>query len=207
MKLHTCLIIALIYSVGGVAQILDNNIKNGVILPSDNQTNNLPFYKLDTTGDNTPSVDLKNPLSDPISFSIETTTDLLDAGEELQKRWNKEALKTANMTDLYLGDFKTSSTFLGFECRDHMAVDGDRVQVFVNGVLVEAIISLTGYFKGINIDLEDGLNQIDIVALNQGTSGYNTAQFRVINDDGSILTSQQWHLATGGKATIIVLKE
>jgi hypothetical protein len=44
-------------------------------------------------------------------------------------------------------------------------------------------------------------------ALNQGTSGPNTAAFSVYDDSGNLITSNEWNLTTGIKATIVVVKE
>ena len=62
-------------------------------------------------------------------------------------------------------------------------------------------------FKGISIDLVMGFNKIDFVALNQGTSGPNTAEVRVFDDEGKLVGANRWNLATGVKATYIIVKE
>lgn len=207
MKVLITFLIAILFSTLSTAQVLDNNIKNGIILPSDDNANALPSYKLDTTGDKVPEVDLKNPLNDPISFSIETTTDLLDAGEELQKRWNEDKLLETAEYDQYLGDFKTKSTYLGLQCRDFGRIDGDYVRIIVNDVVVKRSLYLRDGFQGVNIDLESGLNRIDIVAINAGQIAPNTGHFIVYNEENEIITSQMWNLHSGGKATMVILKE
>ena len=109
--------------------------------------------------------------------------------------------------DMYLGDVKTSSKFIGVVCRDHEYVDGDRVKIFANGMVVEANILLTGSFKGINLNLEKGFNRLDFQALNQGSSGPNTAQVDVYDDKGQLIYSNKWLLSTGSKASLIVVQE
>lgn len=208
MKLYTFLIVVLLSSFLGTAQILDNNIQNGVILPSDDTPNdNLPAYKLNTKEKDTPIVDLKNPLEDPISFSIETTTDLLDAGEELEKRWKDNKYEKAAEYDQYLGDFKTKSSYIGFQCRDFGSVDGDYVQIIVNDVVIKRSMFLNGYFVGVNIDLEPGLNRIDIIALGVGTASPNTGHYVIVDEDGTVKRSHMWNLLSGGKATLIINKK
>ena len=49
--------------------------------------------------------------------------------------------------------------------------------------------------------------KVDFEALNQGFSGPNTAQFMIFDDKGSLISSNQWKLGTGFKATIIIVKE
>ena len=109
--------------------------------------------------------------------------------------------------DMYLGDVKTSSKFIGVVCRDHEYVDGDRVKVYANGMVVDPNILLTGNFKGINLNLDKGFNRLDFEALNQGSSGPNTAQVDVYDDKGQLIYSNKWLLSTGSKASLIVVQE
>jgi len=109
--------------------------------------------------------------------------------------------------DQYLGDFKTSSKFIGIVARDHEYVDGDRVKVYVNGNIVEPNLLLSGSFKGVNVDLNEGFNRIEFEALNQGSSGPNTAQVMVTDDNGRVLHNNRWNLSTGSVASIVVVKQ
>jgi hypothetical protein len=109
--------------------------------------------------------------------------------------------------DMYLGDIKTGAKFVGVVCRDHEYVDGDRVRILVNGDVAEPNILLTGSFKGINLELTKGFNRIDFEALNQGSSGPNTAQVDVYDEAGKLLYSNKWLLSTGSKATLIIVKD
>ncbi len=109
--------------------------------------------------------------------------------------------------DMYLGDVKTTSKFVGVVCRDHEYVDGDRVKIYANGQVVEPNILLTGSFKGINLNLDKGFNRLDFEALNQGTSGPNTAQVDVYDDMGKLIYSNKWLLSTGSKASLIIVQE
>jgi len=109
--------------------------------------------------------------------------------------------------DMYLGDFKTSANFVGVVARDHEYVDGDRVKILVNGIEVEYNLLLSGAFKGVNVDLKEGFNRIDFVALNQGSSGPNTAQVVVTDEEGKVLHNNKWNLSTGSTASMVVIKE
>jgi len=109
--------------------------------------------------------------------------------------------------DQYLGDIKNNSAFVGIVCRDHEFVDGDRVKIWVNGVVVDHNILLTGTFKGVNANLKKGFNRIDFEALNQGSSAPNTAQINIYDDKGAIIYGNKWLLSTGSKATLIITKE
>ena len=109
--------------------------------------------------------------------------------------------------DQYLGDFRSGSKFVRFLYRDHEFVDGDRVSVSINDVVIHPNVYLQGEFQGFYIDLEKGFNKIDITALNQGTSGPNTAQFIMYGDQKEVISSNIWNLATGVTATVIIVKD
>lgn len=109
--------------------------------------------------------------------------------------------------DMYLGDIKTGAKFIGIVCRDHEYVDGDRVRIYANDVVVEPNMLLNASFKGVNVDLDKGFNRLDFEALNQGSSGPNTAQVNVYDEKGQLLYSNKWLLSTGSKASLIVVQE
>lgn len=109
--------------------------------------------------------------------------------------------------DQYLGDIKSEGKFIGIVCRDHEYVDGDRVKIWVNEVVVEHNLLLTAGFKGINVDLQSGFNKIEFEALNHGSSAPNTAQVDVYDEKGNLLYSNKWLLSSGSKASLIVTKE
>jgi hypothetical protein len=105
------------------------------------------------------------------------------------------------------GEVRSKSQFVQVMARDFGAEDGDRIKVMVNDRVVVDEIMLDNSFKGIQITLQPGFNKIDFEALNQGTSGPNTAEFRVYDDKENVISSNQWNLATGFKASIMVIKE
>lgn len=109
--------------------------------------------------------------------------------------------------DQYLGDFKTDAKIITVMYRDHEYVDGDRIRIFVNGEIFISNVMLEGSFRGFNLPLQDGFNKLDFQALNQGTSGPNTAQVQIHDEEGNILASYEWNLLTGNKATTIVVKQ
>ena len=115
--------------------------------------------------------------------------------------------RNGSTTDQFLGDFKSGSKFVNVVYRDHGYTDGDIIQVLVNDDIIHARVYLTGSYKGFNLNLQKGINKIDFLALNQGESGPNTAEFQVVDDEGYLVSHNQWNLATGVKATIIIVKE
>ena len=144
-------------------------------------------------------------------FSMLDKSTLLDPGEKYERRINQKAVeqgyKIAPMSDQFLGEFRSNGKFVNIMCRDHEYPDGDLVRVFVNGdIYVPSLLLVSGY-RGFNIPLNPGVNQIDFLALNQGESGPNTAEFVVYDDEGNLVSSKKWNLLTGVKATIIVYKK
>ena len=127
--------------------------------------------------------------------------------QHLRQFEKAEEKQYGSTTNQYFGDFKTKSLFVHIIYRDHEYFDGDRIQVLVNDTIIEYDVTLTNSFAGIKIDLIEGFNRIDFVALNQGESGPNTAEFQVYDDQGSLISGNRWNLSTGVKATIIVVKE
>ncbi|MFN7043652.1 MAG: hypothetical protein ACK4M1_00525 [Flavobacterium sp.] len=135
--------------------------------------------------------------------------DFKNPGEEVQKKLNNEdkGIKPEYRNNQFLGEFRSKAKYLKIVCRDHEYPDGDRVRLYINDKPVIDNILLESAPKEFYIDLGEGFNKLDFVALNQGTSGPNTAAFSVYDDTGSLITSNEWNLTTGIKASIIVIKE
>lgn len=109
--------------------------------------------------------------------------------------------------DMYLGDISTGAKYVGIVCRDHEYVDGDRIKIWANEKVVDPNVLLTGSFQGINVDLQEGFNRLDFEALNQGSSGPNTAQVDVYDEKGELIFSNIWNLSTGSKASLVIVKK
>ena len=109
--------------------------------------------------------------------------------------------------DQYLGQINTNSGSVTIMYRDHEYVDGDRVRIFVNGDIVKTSVYLTGGFNGFTFPLQSGFNKVEFQALNQGSSGPNTAELLIYDEDGNTLSSNQWNLTTGRRATVTIIKE
>ena len=55
--------------------------------------------------------------------------------------------------------------------------------------------------------VDDGSSPEEFEALNQGSSGPNTAELHVYDDKGLIISAKEWNLLTGRRAIITVIKE
>ena len=98
--------------------------------------------------------------------------------------------------DQFLGEIRNDGEYVNIILRDHEYPDGDLIKVEVNESVVMPAILLTEKAKG-----------FDFVALNQGSSGPNTAEIIVYDDQGKLVGTNRWNLATGVKATYIIYKD
>lgn len=106
-----------------------------------------------------------------------------------------------------LTDIVTEADKLHVLYRDHQVVDGDRIRVLVNDEIVIYDTMLEAHFKGLHLPLQVGINKVDFLALNQGDSGPNTAELHVYDDDGNLVSANEWNLLTGYKATVVIIKQ
>lgn len=107
----------------------------------------------------------------------------------------------------FLGEIKTKTAMVRIVYRDHMAEDGDMIKIMVNDIIVKTDITLYNYGQQFQLGLTNGFNKIEFEALNQGTSGPNTASFQIFDEKGNLLASNQWDLATGFRATFMIIRE
>lgn len=130
-------------------------------------------------------------------------------GEEIKRKLNNQDkdIKPEYRSNQFLGEFRVITKYVKIVCRDHQYPDGDRVRLLVNDKTIISEILLESAPKEYYIDISDGFNKLDFVALNQGSSGPNTAAFSVFDDKGRLITSNEWNLTTGIKASIVVIKE
>lgn len=148
--------------------------------------------------------DAKNKKEDLTNKGILSAAKISE--ERFLKSW-KKINAPYPIIDQDLGSFRTNSKAVRIICRDFQYPDGDRVTIMINGIPVIKNITLRGSYQGFDIPLQVGLNKIAFIALNQGTSGPNTAGFKVFDDSGNEISSNEWYLATGAKATILIAKD
>lgn len=207
-------VILLLSSLSLVAQIeFPNNtptfepLKNdkepptGFDIPSTSKTPSLTIPREERS-----NTDFDLGKEDKKDFSM-VEDEYLEHKSKLKPRFFKDReAKPEYGEDMYLGDISTNSKKVTILYRDHEYVDGDRIRVYVNDEMMVANVMLEGDFQGFDLPLEDGFNKIEFEALNQGTSGPNTAQLQILDEAGELLGSYVWNLLTGHKATAIVVK-
>ena len=144
-------------------------------------------------------------------YSSPKTYELKNPSEIYTEKFNQKSsdgtIQEKFKSDTFLGEFRSNSKTIRIACRDHEYPDGDMVRILVNDKIMVNSILLEVEYKEIFLDLQPGFNKIEFLALNQGDSGPNTAQFVVFDDKGNLVTTNKWNLTTGVKAKIIVVKE
>ncbi len=146
--------------------------------------------------------------SEKPAVSMRTDSDLLDPGVQFkQQKFTRDNGNAIGFrSDTFLGEIHTGENKLEMVCRDHQYEDGDLVRVWLDGKVIVDQIYLRNVFQGFTINLKQGFNKLEIEALNQGSSGPNTAEFKVMNPKGEIVSQNIWNLASGVKATMVVIK-
>jgi hypothetical protein len=142
---------------------------------------------------------------------LEVSNDFQNPGDEIRDKLNHKksdkVIDDSFKSNQFLGKFDSNAKYIKIVCRDHEYPDGDRVRILINDRVVVPEILLEAASKEYYLDLGVGFNKIEFEALNQGTSGPNTAAFRVYDDKGNMITSNEWNLTTGVKAIVVIVKE
>ena len=150
---------------------------------------------------------LNNALKKP-DLDITKKTDLVTPTWDIKQTFKEgNSTSTKFRKDYYLGELETDSKYIIVKCRDHEYVDGDRIKLLLNNIVIHPNINLTGSYYTIDIDLIEGYNNIEFVALNEGESSPNTAQLSVFDENGVNLSNNKWLITTGYKARLVVFKK
>jgi hypothetical protein len=175
---------------------------------------------LTTPKENLSGIPVKNKVTMKPSekeFSMMDKSSLIDPGQIFQDKWADEKRKKQLemyddippelLGDQFLGEFRTKTGLVNVVCRDFGQQDGDLIKVLLNDRVIVAQLVLTNGAKSFNIPLVDGINKIDFYAINQGSLGFNTAEFRLFDDKETQISENKWFLATDKKASLIIVKE
>lgn len=117
----------------------------------------------------------------------------------------REPEKATSQQNVGLSDVSVNVTPTVVKIWDHSTVDGDRVQVSLNGRVIYPNISLARKKFSVVLHLHPGVNRLDFKALNIGTAEIpkNSAAVSVYNvTSGS--SSQKWSLDAGQTGSMIV---
>lgn len=177
-----------------------------------------PFNENNAQESNLPSLEYKSIFSTekPNRYSIlpkteektksilDTTTDFKNPGDEIKDKLNNEVAREGEWNDVFFGKYIVSTASIKIRTRDFMDPDGDRVRFFLNRDIMYFNELLESSFKTYVLNLREGDNAIDIMALNQGLSGPNTAFFAIYDENDNLITSNEWNLKTGVSAKFVI---
>ncbi len=144
------------------------------------------------------------------TFSMIDDNGFLKPTADATPKWfnkTEKEIKDEYKKDQYLGNFKSGGKFVMLLYRDHGSVDGDVVRIFLNNDVIKGAAYLLGSYKTIKIDLTTGFNNVEILALNEGEASPNTAEFQLYDDQGNLITGNEWNLTAGVKASFTVVKD
>ena len=130
------------------------------------------------------------------SSLLEKKSEYKNPGDAYKAKLNKE-INEGSKVDVFFGKFIVETPRIKLMTRDFADPDGDRVRVILDDVVVIMNITLESAFQTHYIDLKEGDNLLDILALNQGLSGPNTATFAIYDDNDNLITTNDWNLNTG----------
>ncbi|SDX13770.1 hypothetical protein SAMN05444411_103177 [Lutibacter oricola] len=120
---------------------------------------------------------------------------------------NKDVTHQKLKSSMSLGTISTDSKVIRVECRDHAAIDGDIIKIYLNEKHIGSSVALKASSFVFYVTLEKGYNRIDFQAMNQGMAGANTAELRVYDEKGNQLSAKNWYLTTNATATIGVIQK
>ena len=159
-------------------------------------------------------LDMTDPTLDDkgAKINMEEKEKFLDAGDIYLSKLKGKGVEAGKdpkkyRTNQFMGDYKMEGNQARIIFRDHEYPDGDRVRILHNDKVIQPNVLLVERFVSLTVELVAGFNKIDFIALNQGTSGPNTAEVRVYDENGNMTAANQWNLATGVRATYILIKE
>lgn len=152
--------------------------------------------------------DFNFQIDDSDVLDITNKTNLVSPTWEIRQSFNEGSGSTSEyQKDFNLGFLETDSNYIIIKCRDHEYIDGDRIRLMINGSIIYSNITLSSNFYIVDVDLKDGYNNIEFIALNEGEASPNTAQLVVYDEFGKLLSNKKWLISTGYKATLGVYKK
>ncbi len=181
---------------------------SGEVAPTSSSTMKYPsiFDKKDKLSENVSLLNKKPEETKSVMETEKFESQSKDYTDRMNKKSDGKILEKFK-SDSFLGQFKVGTKIISIACRDHEAPDGDLVRIWLNDKIAVDAILLEVDFKEVFLELNEGINKIEIEALNQGSSGPNTAQFVIYDQKKGTITTNKWNLTTGVRAKIIILKE
>lgn len=137
------------------------------------------------------------------------TYPLKNPSEDYTEKFNKQLKEDGISPEMYnrnvnFGNYIVYNQEISIGCRDYSLVDGDLIRIWLNGQIIHTQIYLESNFKNFTIQLDKGVNFLEIEALNYGESSPNTGQFNFFDNEKVLITEQYWGLGIGYRAGISI---
>ena len=204
----------LFISVGVSAQLdkkqqpIRLELKNPFEKSNESPNSDLPSleYKsmFDKGDSNLSKYSILNKSNEPSKSILDTSTDFKNPGDIIRDKLNGEIAKEGSWEDVFFGKFVVNTPIIKIMARDFADPDGDRVQILLNSTITVNNITLGSSYKSYYIDLREGENLLDILALNQGTAGPNTANFAIYDSNNNLIINNDWNLKQGVAAKFVI---
>jgi hypothetical protein len=157
-------------------------------------------------------------------ISMEQTNDFINPGDKIKDKLNMDVNKTLirhglkeddsyiRKKDVDFGVIRTNSDVIVIKVRDYGAIDGDLIKATLihdyNKEILVNNLSLETIFIDVKANLKQGVNFLELEALNRGTLGGNTGDFEIYDGQGTLLVSDFWNnIDKGIKSKFTFIKE
>lgn len=223
MKPYVLCFVMLFFSIAVQAQI--DSRKKSIAIPAieaeKDSTDASPLTPSKPIENNT-TLGMNNPKVSPTldmpkkEFSMFPKEEFGNPGELYSKNLKKienevkpegHGLYAGLNEDANWGDYRTDSDFIEIYYRDWGAEDADVIGILIDGDFYKPRVLLTSGFQGFKLKLNKGVNKIQFLAINEGFSIPNTAEYKIIDDKRNLITGKIWPLSAGVKVTIRIIKE
>lgn len=131
-----------------------------------------------------------------------------DLSATLVREGLKEDDRLLIKIDVNFGEIRTKSKFFIVKYRDFMYIDGDLIKATMNHKMIGRVMELYSSYNQFIVDIEEGINTFELEAMSKGTSGGNTCEFHIYDDQGKEVRSDFWdNWDAGVKGTFVIIKE
>ena len=144
------------------------------------------------------------------SLQFTNNNQFSNPGEPIKSKLNKsEKEYNPNYVkrDQFFGVFNTKSEYVKVCYRDFGQIDMDVVTLFTPDLVLVTDAILDMECKYIKLRLLKGDNKITLMAMNEGDAPPNTGELQIIDEEGNMITFNQWELGQGYTASVIIHKE
>ena len=102
-------------------------------------------------------------------------------------------------------DVTVSQTEVQISVRDNAAIDGDRIDLYVNDVKVMSDVTLTSSPHTVSVKLNSGENVVKVTALNEGDQSPNTVEVSISHVTQGTAVQISSGLSAGASASFKVI--